>query len=277
MQPLLADGQTASALQWNASGSLMAFIVRNGLSSEIWTAEPGGAQVAAITDFQGGPFPQADIYEPFYWAPDGEKLAFDASLTPLAPLALFVANADGTGSPVQISPAGYSSERAPAWNPDSARVAYIARTSTYDFDLWVHDIVSSDAVRLTRSTFNCTSTHPTLSWNPYSWSPDGSRMAMVRELDPDGPDDGDPGKECGLFVANRDGTDVHPIAAPTGDDQTSVSEHAWIDNARIAFITLPRAFAVTGDVFVGYADDSASLKVSGRLGESSFADQLQPF
>lgn len=277
VQPLLADGQAAGSLQWNADGSFLAFILANGTGNEIWTVTPDGSQVASITDFQGGPFAQAFIHEPFLWSPDGERIALAVNLAPAVAAALFVANADGAGFPVQVSPSGFSLDASPAWNPDSSSIAYAAITSAPSFDLWSYDVVSSDAVLLAQSTFDCATTHPTLVWNPFSWSPDGSRMAFVAELDPDAPDEGNPGRECGLFVTDGSGSGTHVLATPVGDDQTSVSEHAWLDDARIAFIALPRFNSTTGDVFVGYAADSASLKVSGKLGENNFADLLQPF
>ena len=109
------------------------------------------------------------------WSPDGSRLAFlagDIGSGPVGDLAVFVANADGTGMRKVVDCPGKGScgiERTAglSWSPDGSRLALVGD------GLYVLDV---DAGRLQQLTAAPVAAAP-------AWSPDGTRIAYARRAD----------------------------------------------------------------------------------------------
>ncbi|HEY2854394.1 MAG TPA: LpqB family beta-propeller domain-containing protein [Gemmatimonadaceae bacterium] len=97
-------------------------------------------------------------------SPDGKKLAF------IARGEVFVARADSGGDALHVTRTP-AAEAELAWAPDSRRVAY-ASNRDGAWHLYVHDLTSGQETQLT--------TGDKSDVNP-RWSPDGSRIAFLRD------------------------------------------------------------------------------------------------
>jgi TolB protein len=88
------------------------------------------------------------------------------------PGATYVLNADGSGTPEQLT-RNNEEERALAWSPDSARIVYSCRIGggTADFEICVMNADGSDVQQLTSNTV------PDLS---PTFSPDGQQIVFQR-------------------------------------------------------------------------------------------------
>lgn len=94
----------------------------------------------------GGPqkalFPGSESeYSPDY-SPDGSKIVFERGNN------IFVINADGTGTPVQLTTGGIN--RAPSWAPDGKKIAYASNISGSD-DIWVMNADGSNKINVTNT------------------------------------------------------------------------------------------------------------------------------
>ena len=137
------------------------------------------------------------------WSPDGFRIAYSAGAYSTAKR-VFVINPDGTGL-TQISGNGPTHDR-PDWSPDGTRIAF-HRAGGPDFQgpfvlgsIFVMNPDGSDVEQLTDGTWG--------GDGEASWSPDGARIAFVRELDQ--------GKT--IFVMNPDGTGIEQLTALAGCD-----------------------------------------------------------
>ena len=94
------------------------------------------------------------------WSADGTKLAY-ASPDGGPNEGIFVANADGTGSPVNITNDPTVAHLQPAWSPDGSKIAYTAVGQAGAFDIFV---IASDGsgspVNVTRTVITSTSGGP---------------------------------------------------------------------------------------------------------------------
>lgn len=162
----------------------------NAGSSDLWyvSTEPGAEPVQLTTDDGGDGSP--------VWSPDGERLAFVSSRSGSAQIWRF----DGFfGEPRQVTdqPGGASS---PVWTPDGEAILYVSRgpaaspDASKGEDVAVHrdllyrkgrqpgrhahvyrvDAGGGAGVRLTSGDHD---------WGEVAISPDGTRMALVREAD----------------------------------------------------------------------------------------------
>ena len=113
------------------------------------------------------------------WSPDGSRIAFtshavnDPNHNNAVSAELYVMNADGTGTPTRLTFNG-EEERAPAWSPDGARIAYSCRTGGLDFDICVLTFNEDGSTTIQQLTDN---TIPELT---VSWSRDGQTLLFHR-------------------------------------------------------------------------------------------------
>jgi Tol biopolymer transport system component len=114
------------------------------------------------------------------WSPDGTLIAFAS--TAAGGFKIFTMNADGTGSPVQVTGSSAASYRNPSWEPDGSRIALSSNypgSSAYT-DLF---IINSDGTGFS----NITSTSGVYEESP-SWSKSGIAFVKYGDiyiLDPD--------------------------------------------------------------------------------------------
>jgi Tol biopolymer transport system component len=103
-------------------------------------------------------------------------------------------NADGSGTPTQLTTDPTGKGQLPDWSPDGSKIAY-ADSLTGTSDIYVMNADGSDQTRLTTSSdveFGA------------AWSPDGNEIAYVRFVN------GDPAQRT-VFVMNADGSDQHAV------------------------------------------------------------------
>ena len=221
--------------------SRIAFDRRRDGNTDIWVMNPDGTDLVQLTNHEH------DDLDPI-WSPDGTKIAFlwgcEGVMLAVPTLEVLVMNPDGTGL-IQLT--NDSWVHYPAWSPDGSRLAFmcgreiclihsdgtgmVQLTNLGDgyrvawqpvswapagdrIAVTIEDpdrrqniyVVSTDRdqVQLT--------THPEDEGSP-SWSPDGTRIAFVRDTIGD----------FLLYVMNPDGTDqlrlvsgVYPVWSPDG-------------------------------------------------------------
>lgn len=114
-----------------------------------------GPLEALATPSPGDLAPDIDIECPA-WSPDGTRIAFHYSISPVGPSAggnddLFVVDVTtGVVSPLLARPA---SDREPSWSPDGARIAFISDDGG-SRQIWVMNADGSGAARLTNGAGN---------------------------------------------------------------------------------------------------------------------------
>jgi TolB protein len=235
-QRLTSDPGWDSGVAWSADGQKIAFARDSGiyvinadgsdqrrLTSEAWGAEhawsPLGNKIAFVSRRDGN----AEIYvmnadgsglrnltrntvgdrRPI-WSPDGRRIAFESDWQ------VNVMNADGSGQR-RLTRNG-ARNFAPAWSPDGQRIAFerrlgrkkygpcsgCGRAST--FEIHVMNADGSGQQRLT-----------TRGAEP-GWSPDGQKIAFMRERDGNGE----------IYVMNVDGSQQRNLTRTRGRHESSL-------------------------------------------------------
>jgi Tol biopolymer transport system component len=196
---------------WSPDGRHIAFL-RDG---NLWTMNVDGSQQTRLTNPR-----QPFVQEPL-WLPDGSGLLF--AFVPPMTGSVYVANPDGTG---EVNLADGSGA---VWSPDGTKIAFRGGGSGPALGVadqiyvmnrdgtGVHKIgesVQSDAIK------SC------MSWRPYAWSPDGQRIAFVKNESAGGGD---------VYVINVDGSGERKLM---GVGPTNTLPLAWSpDGSRLAVAT----------------------------------------
>ena len=186
-------------------------------ASNLFTVEPGGASLTPLGSGQGPA-----------WSPDGSRIAFkDASGQ------ISVMNADGTGRTTLTTGSGSD----PAWSPDGSSIVF-ARYEEVSECLSLRALFRMDASGEGSGLTPLTS----VSGDAHlpRWSPDGSKIAFIRQVWSDA---SDPPLYCDVFayppelmVMNADGTGGQKIGygdsydfdwAPDGSKIVYASSELW--------------------------------------------------
>ena len=232
---------------WSPDATRIAFVqqLREPRNPDVYVMSAAGRNTERLTR---SPY---DDDEP-QWSPDGTRLVWNRNRGDSPTGRLLVMNADGTGKHLL---AGRERDDAHArWSPAGEEILFESRDDCYSaecvnfqLDLHVVGVDGTNERSLTRTDANETAA---------AWSPDGTRIAFVRELG---------GDDAEIFVMDADGTDAIQLTDLTG---ASFSP-AWSpDGAQIAFtrITDPGNFETrlaVADVATGQVATLTTEEVGG--------------
>lgn len=127
------------------------------------------------------------------WSPDGTKLVYteEIYMGSSSKPAVYIANADGTGTPTKITSDDNSEYTNPSWSPDGTRILVQKRGTTYGFYFLDPHTGAETPVG-----------SPVVAGEHPTWSPDGKQIAFESEADDSYGDIG---------IVNADGTGFHSI------------------------------------------------------------------
>ena len=175
----------------------IAYVTTAGDHRAIYTVDARGADPQPLIDLGIG----RDAINPA-WSWDGQSIAFAGQTSPGGPFAIYVANADGSAPPRQVTTPPVS-DTDPTWEPNGTQIAFTRRL---DGDASVIAIVTLSTEAVT------TLPAPGVSMEP-SWSPDGRSIAFANK----GPTASCRQTPCRfeIFEATPDGQTVRGVAWKT--------------------------------------------------------------
>ncbi len=218
---------------------------RPGQAGEIWTTSLDGNESQLTDDIHGDIGPA--------WSSDRTRIAFSSGRGAAGTYELYTRDADGT----DIQPATAFGNRwveDPAWSPGGTTIAVsVGLPGMPDKDLWIVDtgqpLGPGNPRQLTQGTQRDTSP---------SWSPDGTRIAFVR--------DGN------IHVVPADGS-APPASLITGISATSVD---WSSQDELVFSRYDTTF-IAWRIWKADADGTnAVLVTDGEVGRSDLSPSWSP-
>jgi Tol biopolymer transport system component len=218
---------------WSPDGTRLAFVSDRGGRNAVYLMNADGSNVTRLSNSPG------DASDPV-WSPDGTRLAFTAFATGLSS-EVFVANADGTGTPVNVSN-NVHEDFAPAWSPDGQRLAFTSRRENNTFSIYVAG-ADGTGLKLVVGEY---------SREP-AWSPDGTRIVYAGGVE----------YGHGVYVVGADGTNKK-LLTPATSFVNDLSPAWSSDGARIAFASNRDAGPANYEIFVMNADGTGLTRLTNN-------------
>lgn len=181
--------------------------------SVAFTAEAGGARQLFTMPLRGGPQRQVTasekpISDP-QWSPDGRRLAY------VREESIWIVDVDGSRAlEVTRHPAG---NKRPRWAPDGRRIAFTSRRRGWT-QVWLVDALIPRRGRPRSAPAKAEPrplTPPGVDVEEVVWAPDGRRLAVMSQRDPD------------LLTAQ-----VHVLDVESGEERQVGGSGAWETAAR---------------------------------------------
>ena len=198
--------------------------------AQIYVANADGSRVRQISH-------ELHVFPGMSWSPDGTRIAFVQGAGEAGPTNIFELRRNGTGLRAVTHSRGIDQNVDPAWSPDGTRIAFSAARgepgppgTRVIYRMGTHAISVMDADgggvrRLTSCDTVACQNGLSDSWP--TWSPDGRRIAFVRNFD--------------LYVVDVGTGKVRPVLL-CPDQQPglcSIEEPSWSpDGTRILFVRL---------------------------------------
>lgn len=157
---MLAVPVPASATYPGTNGRI-AYVATVGDHRSIYTEGATGLDPRLVVDLGSG----RDAINPA-WSWDGTMLAFAGQTGANGPFAIFIASADGSGVPLQITTPSVS-DLDPAWSPDGTEIAFTRQTSPGTSEIAIVVVSTQTVTTLTRGLGR--SVEP--AWSPSSSDP----------------------------------------------------------------------------------------------------------
>jgi Tol biopolymer transport system component len=172
----------ASDPAWSPNGSTIAFrggTFDSGFGVWLIDADGSGSHRVAHLDHVYRP----ETFAP-QWSPDARRIAYSAGVGEFADI--WIANADGTAEPRNISDSPRTRDAWPAWSPDGTKVAFVTEVDPGP----ALTIAAADGPRLSKAImhvgqdgdFDSGASTPI-------WSPDGNWISGLVQGGPDAIDD----------------------------------------------------------------------------------------
>jgi len=146
----------------------IAYVTTVGDHRAIYTVDAQGLDPQPLIDLGSG----RDAINPA-WSWDGQSIAFAGQTSPGGTFAIYVANADGSGSPRQVTTPTVS-DTDPTWEPNGRQIAFTRTLTDGSSHIWM--------IELATGTTSHIFVHADSNEREPAWSPDGTRIAFVGRM-----------------------------------------------------------------------------------------------
>jgi TolB protein len=182
-----SDGRSQYRAVFDPVGELLAVVLSNGATSDIYAVREDGRGLRKLTDSRS-------IQVSPSWSPDGRHLAFVSDRTG-APQ-IYIMDADGDGVRRLTYDGSYNT--GPAWSPDGLWIAYETRVDG-QFDIWLID--PEGKVNVPLVTNERTDEGP-------SWAPNGRHLVFSSTRR----------GRSDLYMIDRDGSNLRRLTGDAGNN-----------------------------------------------------------